>query len=103
MPPKKKLKRNLTGLRNQLKPCQDEITVPSDELSTEVDDEKMFDEDIDAGAGEASDHESDVGHDNEGMEHADGIEHDGMQVAMMMVAASSGDDPRDEDWVPPRL
>jgi hypothetical protein len=47
------------------------------------------DEDIIKGEWEASDDESDVGHTDEGLDHEDGMEREGMQVVMMMVAADS--------------
>lgn len=113
MPPKNKLKRNITGLRNQSQVAPSsqkqvhEGPQPSVQEPTKKNNVLEAPKDPDVikpyWAGEEDENELEDGEDTVGMGEERWMDREGMQVAMMMLAADCGDDPRDEDWVPPRL
>ena len=115
MPPKKRRVYNTSGLRNQQpkatdnpnpsQPCPDE----SDTEDSTWQPNMVFDSlKVDVAAEDVSDDEL--------MEEGDevvewdsqsdggiGLGSEGLQVMMLRLAIELGDDPRDEDWMPPAL
>lgn len=118
----KKLRRNISGLRNQnstptnnvqeSKHSQDHSpeTPPDDVTDSDVEwQPHMFLDSLKSNlqAEDLSDNESVK--DGDDMEEWDSNEQDlrlgsaGLQAMMMKLSIHLGDDPRDEDWVPPKL
>ncbi|KXN93006.1 hypothetical protein AN958_09738 [Leucoagaricus sp. SymC.cos] len=123
---KKKLKRNISGLRNQsqntteLNPASDDNQEPADEEPslTNWDDDEPHDgntwerhpDDIKSRWEPESHNEESVEDEGiyiEGVELAgagkSGVGKKSLQAKMVRMAAMYGDDPQDEDWVPARV
>ena len=130
MPPKKKAKRNISGLRNQPKSTADSshteelsscgpdfrgsAMLPDPQIDKDADDEEwtpnmQFDSNKPAWDGDES--EDEIGSENEEdfldqLEDANPGVNPGkyrnrcLYVALMRMAIDVGDDPTDEDWVP---
>ena len=115
---RKKRTYNTSGLRNQKPRATEDGTPPNGNIPGNL---QAEDEDFewhphthfdslkpDFQAEEASD--EDPNNADEDMEESDsewkeneGFGSDGLQAAMLKLAIELGDDPRDEDWVPPKL
>jgi hypothetical protein len=118
---KKKLKRNISGLRNQSQntaapfQCQDPASDSHPEASeggiTASDDNtelRRHPDDIRPRWEGYSDDEEGEGEFDEGIgasseEWVKDLSREGFQVKMMRMALDNGDDPHDEDWVPQGL
>ncbi|KIK02078.1 hypothetical protein K443DRAFT_539523 [Laccaria amethystina LaAM-08-1] len=124
---RRKLKRNIAGLRNQPRPPPDSFPEPQEDLPSPTPPHKLSPFRNNPADGNDSDMSSDEenplykrvdsakeywqGLDDEELESdteellndwEDDLQKEGLYVHLIKVAAACGDDPRDEDWVPKR-
>ncbi|KXN92069.1 hypothetical protein AN958_10121 [Leucoagaricus sp. SymC.cos] len=116
MPPRKKQKKNISGLRNQPQLVSSQPVVSStspgnpdnrDQANTSgvtlpipgTPENSPYDQETAKPNWREADDQDDFGGE-EGPGNEEGMNREGLQVVMMMMVADCDDNPQDEDWVP---